>query len=134
MKHTKKMMLVPFTQNVEKLNNPNENNTSIENFDDILDLSIDDDQKIKLYLNAFTKYRDKYHSSKIDRVDIKAIKELTEKLNEYIEKKVENDSETFLESPTKTLKKIKFDYDDESYIEKTSKIEEEDQLQKNLLE
>ncbi len=126
MKHTKKMMLVPFTQNVEKLNNSNENNTSYENFDDILDLSIDDDQKIKLYLNAFTKYRDKYHSSKIDRIDIKAIKELTEKFNEYIEKKVESDSETFLESPTKTLKKIKLDYGDESYIEKTSKTEEEE--------
>jgi hypothetical protein len=88
MKHAKKMQLVPYINEIDNNNNKEISitKTNNEHFDTILNMSnLNDEEKIKLYLNSFAKYRDKYHASKIEKEDIKILKELIKKFENFME-------------------------------------------------
>ena len=102
MKYAKKMKLVPYYDNDTTKSTdikPNENveaknniisAVSTENFDEILyDNNLSNEQKIKLYLAAYAKYRDKYHPSKTEKKNSYIINQLSDTLKEYIDKSKE---------------------------------------------
>ena len=111
MKNFKKMMLVPYQEKLVESSDDNypeldKNVTKI-----LRNKDLNDEDKIKLYLAAFAKHRDKYDPAKYTRKDLEFLKEIKESMKDLVDEKnqspsIKQEDDEYRKNITQEIKNI----------------------------
>ena len=106
MKYSTKLMVVPFVKTIEKPSDKYINNLDDEMSKILSKNELNIDEKLKLYNNALTKFKEKYDPEASDFSE-NSIKSLTEPITQMIEKVNENTSKSINSSVEKIITEMK---------------------------